>query len=195
VYEEAIRTPFILWGRGVPKNVRNDSVVENVDLYPTLCSLAGIEPPRLPNGEPQLQGRDLTTLFARDAASARAWRDHSFSTYKHIATIREHSTGLKLIVPTCDFRDAASGVAPELFHLPSDPDERRNLWSERPADALRLRALMQRMIVEHHVPATTGFRTPADVEKLRVSGYDEIAGSSTAVNPSVECAPRDAEEK
>ena len=58
--QEAIRTPMILAGKGVPKGRKCGAPVENVDLYPTLCRLAGIAPPRSKDGRPELEGRDLT---------------------------------------------------------------------------------------------------------------------------------------
>ena len=187
VYEEAIRTPFILWGRGVPANVRSDEVVENVDLYPTLCGLAGIEPPKLADGRPQLEGRDLRGLFAGGAAAEALRRDFSFSYHEHVATIREHSTGLKLIAATCDFTQPSAGVGHELFHLPSDPDERKNLWSERPDDVARLLARLQRMIIDHPAPSTTGIEAPEDVKAMEGLGYIGVTGSTKAANASVEC--------
>src|SRR5262249_15813054 len=63
LYEEAIRTPFILWGTGVPHGKRIPAPVENVDLFPTLCALTGIDSPRTSEGQAQLEGRDLTRLF------------------------------------------------------------------------------------------------------------------------------------
>lgn len=187
VYEEAIRTPFILWGRGVKKGERRDEPVENVDLYPTLCKLAGIAPPANAANESQaqLQGRDLTQLLGRGPQTGAAWRERSFSFVYQSATVREHATGLKLIAPTCSYRGAEFGVPLELFDLRQDPDERRNLAPERPDDVKRLLGALQRVIADHPTVTTWNLKQPEENATLRKLGYDEAMGS--APDPNVIC--------
>jgi len=188
VYEEAIRTPLILWGAGVPKGARIEEPVENVDVYSTLCALAGIEAPRTKEGRPQLEGRDLRAFFFRSEHYERAKRDHTFSFAYHVATVRERSTGLKLIVPTCSYTDfEKNGVRRELFHLPSDPDERVNLWEQRPDDAERLLAILQQKIVDHPAVTTWGKKLPHENMILKGLGYDGAEGQPP--DASVVCEP------
>lgn len=59
-YDIANRVPLIFAGPGIEKG-REESFAELVDLYPTLCGLAGIDPPE------HLEGDDLRTLN-KDAA-------------------------------------------------------------------------------------------------------------------------------
>ena len=185
VYEEAIRTPMILWGKGVPRGVCSEPV-ENVDLYPTLCALAGIDAPKTKEGRPQLQGRDLTQLFGAPERPP-GWRDHTFSLAYNVATVREHSTGLKLIVPTCSYLDVEQfGTPRELFHLPSDPHERNNLFDARPEDVARLSALLQKHIVEHPTVTTWGMKKPEEHAVLKGLGYVGF-GEGDRPNPSVKC--------
>ena len=40
---EAIHVPLIISSPGMKKNIKSNSMVEYVDLYPTLCDIAGIE--------------------------------------------------------------------------------------------------------------------------------------------------------
>ncbi|MFO1011953.1 MAG: sulfatase [Planctomycetota bacterium] len=186
VYEEAIHTPMILWGKNVPRGV-SSAPVENSDLYPTLCALARIEPPKSKAGRPQCVGRDLTPLFAAPKELPAGWRDHTFSFAYNVATVREHSTGLKLVTPTCSFTDVEQfGIPVELFHLPSDPHERTNLASARPADVARLTKLLQQEIVKHPTVTTWGMKKPDETAVLQGLGYIGF-GEGDRPNPSVLC--------
>ena len=63
-YEASIRVPGIVsYPRGVPPGRRADVLVSMVDLFPSLCGLAGVPVPR------SVEGRDLSALW-RGAASA-----------------------------------------------------------------------------------------------------------------------------
>lgn len=58
-YEEAIRTPFLIRGPGVPAGQETGQLVSNVDLAPTFADLITAEPPANPDGrslEPLLSG-------------------------------------------------------------------------------------------------------------------------------------------
>ena len=188
VYEEAIRTPFILAGRGVPKGLRIDEPVENVDVYATLCALSGVERPKLTDGHAQLEGHDLSAFFQRGERFEQTKREYTFSYAYLTATVRERSTGLKLIVPTCSYTDLAlHGVRSELFDLKADPDERVNLWAERPEDVQRLLAVLQKQIVDHFAPTTWGLKKPEENMILTTLGY--FGAEGTPPDPSVICAP------
>jgi arylsulfatase A-like enzyme len=53
LYDEAARVPFLLRRPGLPPGLSEEPVNNALDLFPTLCSLAGVEPP------PGLLGRSL----------------------------------------------------------------------------------------------------------------------------------------
>lgn len=50
-FETALRTPLILKVPGKTKGKQNDAIVEYIDIYPTLCELAGIDAPAHLEGE------------------------------------------------------------------------------------------------------------------------------------------------
>ncbi len=175
VYEEAVRTPFVLWGRGVPKGERFTAPVENVDLFPTLCALAGVAPPVDAQGKVTLDGRDLTRLFGGPKEGPRDWREHVFAFMPHVAMVRERSTGLKLIAPTCSYRAPEEGVPTELFDVPRDPDERMNLLPSRANDATRLLDVLQRTIDAHPTRTTWNQPKPPKLQrKISGHGYDGV---------------------
>jgi len=45
MYDHSIASPLILWGPGVPAGGRTAAMTHHVDLFPTLCDLAGIPTP------------------------------------------------------------------------------------------------------------------------------------------------------
>ena len=61
-YEQATRAPLIFAVPGLPKGQRIRDIVEFVDIYPTLCDLAGIERPA------QLQGDSLAGVLRATAS-------------------------------------------------------------------------------------------------------------------------------
>lgn len=57
--EPVIEIPLLFAGPGIPRGVRVEKVVRSLDVYPTLASLAGVEPPEY------VQGIDLVPYFRR----------------------------------------------------------------------------------------------------------------------------------
>ncbi len=74
-YEVATRVPLILWAPGMPKAVRgqgSDALVELVDMYPSLCELAGLPVPA------HLDGCSFAPLVANPSAP---WKSAAFSQF------------------------------------------------------------------------------------------------------------------
>ena len=61
-YEDATRAPLIIYAPGVGKGVRTTSLTEFLDVYPTLCELAGLPLPA------HLQGKSLVPLMLHPSA-------------------------------------------------------------------------------------------------------------------------------
>jgi arylsulfatase A-like enzyme len=64
LYEESVRVPLIIRGRGFPAGVVRPQPVSNVDLAPTIASLAKVAPGRT------MDGRSLLPLAANPTAGA-----------------------------------------------------------------------------------------------------------------------------
>lgn len=107
LYDEVIHVPLIIWIPGFG-GVRINSLVQNIDLMPTILSLVGINIPD------QVQGKNLLPLFTGKNDSLN---DHVFSELGYLTSIR--SEKWKFIThPT-------RGNA--LFDLENDPNEQENL--------------------------------------------------------------------
>lgn len=171
LFEEATATPLILWGRGVPANLRIAVPVENVDLVPTLLELADVPGPR------ELDGRSLVPLFTEPEPAD--WREYVFAAGVHGSSVREIATGLKLIVPKG--ASLIAGVPLQLFHLPTDEHERTNLATERPADVVRLKRVYDEWVAAHPTASELDYQEDlrareqaAHEEMLRALGYTEF---------------------
>ena len=79
LYETSLHTPLIIKAPGFKKGQKTDALVEFVDIYPTICDLAGITKPT------HLQGKSLVTLMEDTNAK---FKDAIFARYHGGETIR-----------------------------------------------------------------------------------------------------------
>lgn len=118
VSEPLVRVPLLIRfpdGRGA-RRVRN--LAEHVDLLPTVCGAAGIACPA------GLDGKDLSSSGGKAAGSLKwaaaggwDWNDTAFS-----------DNGKKIMQSVAKW---------ELYDLPSDPGEIKNISKDRPAEFLK----------------------------------------------------------
>ncbi len=134
-YEQATRIPIILIAPGVSKaGTKTASQIETVDIYPTLCELAGLTPPK------NLDGKSFVSVL-KDPTTAT--RDHAIHVYP-----RGERMGRAI-------RDARyrlvewkkPGAAPEsaeieLYDYKNDPEETKNLAKDLPDEVARLRKIL-----------------------------------------------------
>jgi len=157
-----LSTPFILWGPGIPRGIVVEDAVENVDLYPTLIELCGLQ------GPDALHGRSLTPLMRGESGEWR--RDlHSYTLFA--TAIRERSTGLKLTLVSQAGRKL-DGV-PQLHDTRTDPEERHNLYEERPDDVERLTNKLQQWQAAFPMTSSDPTTTvdPEHLRHMRALGY------------------------
>ena len=134
-YQQAARIPLIV---DLPSGVRAGEVspelVETVDLYPTLCELAGLDLPYELDGAslvPVLNGANAHTdgvalhVYPRDRLLGRALRTDRYRL-------------VEWKIPGAPAEDAIF----ELYDYQADPDESRNLAAEQPEVVAELRAIL-----------------------------------------------------
>jgi arylsulfatase A-like enzyme len=148
-----LRVPCLIYvPQGSQKGIVSDELTESVDLYPTLCRLAGLEAPEW------VQGRDLTPLLAGDSGAFHGRTAvYAEAVDKRCLRTREW----KLIhYPTKPYG--------ELYHLTEDPYELNNLYYELPD-------LRERMTLDyyHHLDAIEDFKHPS---YARFTGTDPETG-------------------
>jgi iduronate 2-sulfatase len=104
--------PVIISAPGFKKNVKTDGIVEFIDIYPTLCELAGIEQPK------HLEGKSMVSLLRDPKGTGKA------------AAFTKWRNGL--VVTTKDFTYTEYGKKERmLFDRRKDPDENVNV-AEKP---------------------------------------------------------------
>ena len=78
-YEIATRVPLMIWTPDMPKSNRGkttNALVELIDMYPTLCELAGLEKPN------HLEGQSFTPLLENPN---KPWKKAAFTVYPNPA--------------------------------------------------------------------------------------------------------------
>ncbi len=113
LFDIGTRVPFIVRVPGMTVGgSQSDSMVELVDVFPTLAELAGLEAP------PHLQGISLVPLLRDpDAAGNR----------KHAYTVVRRGDNLGYALRSQKWRYTKWPGGEELYDLASDPHERNNL--------------------------------------------------------------------
>ena len=139
-YEIDTHAPMMIRAPGAKGNGRpSRALVEYVDIYPTLCELAGVPVPAT------LEGRSLVPLLAdptatvKDAAFSQFPRKHGGGDYMGYAMRTESHRYIEWI-------DKATGAtfACELYDEDRDPEENTNL-ADAPGQAAAVRALSERL--------------------------------------------------
>jgi arylsulfatase A-like enzyme len=127
IYEHSQRCPLMFVGPGVPKAQSSQAMTYLLDIFPTVCSLAGVRPPA------GLDGRDLAPIWRGEKQSVR---DSIFLSYVNLMrSVRDERYKL-LQYPQINHT--------QLFDLGADPDELHNLAGDA-AQASRVERLRGRL--------------------------------------------------
>lgn len=134
-YEQAARQPLIVVAPGVSKTgVHCGSLVETVDLYPTLCELAGVSAPQ------GLDGKSFVALLKSPSVKIQ---DAVFHVYPRGELMgRAVRTERYRLVEWKKIGAPSESAILELYDYAADPDETRNLSADKPDEAARLRAIL-----------------------------------------------------
>ncbi|MFM7180586.1 MAG: sulfatase [Verrucomicrobiales bacterium] len=104
----AIRVPLIIKVPG-KKAGSTSSIVETSDLFPTLCALAGLQPPGT------VQGRDFSLLLDQPA---KPFREAAYSRYQNADAV---------VTERFNYTSYENGKAEMLYDLSKDPGEDDNV--------------------------------------------------------------------
>ncbi len=133
-YEQAARIPLIVAAPGKAAGVKTSSLVETVDLYPTLAELAGLPAPQGLDGvsfakvvaDPSAKTRDsITHVYPRGGLLGRAIRT---ARYRMVEWKKPGAS-----TDTAEF---------ELYDYETDPLETKNLAKDKPEVLAELRGIL-----------------------------------------------------
>jgi iduronate 2-sulfatase len=136
-YEQAARIPLVVIDlRKNDGGAHSAALVESVDLFPTLCALAGIDAPR------SLDGQSFAAVLNDPAAATKDAILHVYPRGKVIgrAVRTERYRLVEWKEPGADRDNAIL----ELYDYESDPGETKNLAGERPEVVNELRAILDK---------------------------------------------------
>ena len=147
-----------------------DALVSHVDLFPTICEVAGLTPPPWLQGVPLSQQRDEVFSEVNWHAALEPMRSVRTTRYKYI---RRYASRPGPVLPNCDdsvskneFRTAGwdkQPLPPEtLYDLVLDPNESCNLAGDPQCAAVlkEMRARLDRWMRETHDPLLSGILEP-----------------------------------
>ena len=149
MYDCSVKVPMLAWSRSRIKPLRSDTLVQWIDIAPTILESAGVEVPG--NFEarslwPLLEGK---TSAIRDEAWSELARDHIQSGAEYIVMLRD--ARWKVVV----YLGEPLG---ELYDLETDPEELRNLWTA--PEHTQRRDAMVRHVLEWSVRSMIASRQP-----------------------------------
>ncbi len=155
-YEPTLAVPLVLWGSGVEPG-RDAGSARHIDLLPTVLAAVGVAPPEGPAGM-ALPGRSLLSGAG----------DHREDSYFEALSANLNRGWAPLRGVIRDGRKLVALPLPELYDLPSDPGEARNLVDRERRTA---RDLLAALPEESVWPPARGEVSPATAARLESLGY------------------------
>jgi arylsulfatase A-like enzyme len=125
IYEHSVRVPLIIHAPGLPQGQVSPSFCYLLDVFPTLCELAGLPVPET------VEGRSVAAALKNPRAKLR---DTMFFAY------REFQRGVRTERWKLALYSVGGQRTTQLFDLRNDPWETRNLAGQ-PGQARRVREL------------------------------------------------------
>ena len=126
IYEESVRIPMMVAGPGISPR-RTDALASQLDLYPTLCELAGIDRP------PHLQGVSLVPVLGGSSDSVQ-----------DAVTSVCGRRGRMLRTDRWAYLRGAGGEA--LFDMASDPGQHKDVKGSQPQALEAMRSRMDALL-------------------------------------------------
>lgn len=136
-YEQANRIPILIVAPGTTKpNSSTMQPAETVDIYPTLCELAGLPQP---SGPQPIDGESLVDVLEDPS---RRVRDHAFHAYPKRTLGRSIRTERYRMVEWRNPSQPLEQAEYELYDYQSDQLERKNLATDQPDVVAKLREIL-----------------------------------------------------
>ena len=162
LYDTALKIPLLFWcPQIIPEDVRIESQVRSIDIFPTILDIFQIDIP------PSCQGISLVPVMERKKV-----REIEKSYAETYYPLLAHGWSAQESIRTDEWKYVFSPRS-ELYDLKKDPDEMRNLVAERPEVVSRLKRDLEELKRRDSSSRTLPIKelTPEEKEKLRALGY------------------------
>jgi len=134
-YEQATRIPLIVAAPSAIAGSRGGAaLVESVDVYPSLCALAGLPLP------PGLDGASFAQLLADPAAPSKPAIFHAYPRQRRLGVAVR--TPRYRLVQWQDLRPGDAAPTCELYDYQQDPGETQNLADDQPETVAMMRSML-----------------------------------------------------
>ncbi|WP_319503362.1 sulfatase [uncultured Draconibacterium sp.] len=127
-FNTSLQVPLIIRAPGFAKNAKVEALVEFVDLFPSICELAGIEIPK------HLQGKSMKPLLENPDTE---WKEAIFSRFKNGESVKT-----KYYLYT-EYRIKGERISQMLYNHNTDKDENKNIADENESVTEKLHLLMK----------------------------------------------------
>ncbi len=149
-YEEANRIPLLIRAPGVTKGSSTTrQIAQTVDLFPTLCELAGLPTPKVPQ---PLDGVSLVPVLKDQD---KRLRDHAYHAQPLDRLGRAIRTERYRLVEWRNPGEDEESAVVELYDYEEDPLETRNLAEDKPDVVKELKAILAKYPEPKPVPAAS----------------------------------------
>jgi arylsulfatase A-like enzyme len=172
-----LRVPLVMcWPKGLPRGRRVAGIVEEIDVFPTICDLFGLELPEPPAGadadeaaRAEVDGVSLLPLVRGEPGAGKAYTYAENGPYVAVQDAR-----WKLIVPRPALAEGGwekvlSGALerPRLYDLERDPDETENLFAPDHPELARLLETLRAWDASMPIPLLDVVLSDRDLEEQR----------------------------
>lgn len=169
VYQSAIKVPLILKLPGQKEPRRVQELVGLIDVLPTVCRLAGVEPPAV------VQGQDLGGYFQK---TDRPGRERHLFCESLVPTKSGANSLLGLVTERWKYIETTRR---ELYDLVEDPQEADNLVGKEPERVRVLEERLRGIVAARLRPvARDGRLEPDAASRRRLESLGYIAGAGVS---------------
>lgn len=165
-YEQATRIPLVVSAPGLASAAAAPALVETVDIYPTLCDLAGLP---APSG---LDGRSFASVVKSPSAATKEVVIQVYPRGQQIG--RALRTARYRFVEWKKPGDGPESAALELYDYEADPAESRNVAASQPETVAELRKLLATFAeAKPQIKPGSGPAKPAQDRNAMFNGRDK----------------------
>lgn len=141
-FEEATRIPLLIRAPGVTKpGTATRQLAETVDIYPTLCELAGLPAPKVPQ---PMDGESLVRVLKNPDTRLSDHAYHAFPRDGYLGRAIRTERYRYVEWTPLGSGNAGNEILTELYDYQLDPLEKRNLAREQPKTVAQLKGILDR---------------------------------------------------